>query len=88
MTLHEASHYDLIIVGGGLSGLSLASYLPTYSILILEAEDFIGGRVRSHQLEDVYAELGAIFPFMHPRLSDFDCNSPVKPVGLYENGIL
>jgi hypothetical protein len=88
MTLHEASHYDLIIVGGGLSGLSLASYLPTYSILILEAEDFIGGRVRSHQLENVYAELGAIFPFRQPRLSDFDCNSPVKPVGLYENGIL
>ena len=88
MTLHEASHYDLIIVGGGLSGLSLASYLPTYSILILETEDFIGGRVRSHQLENVYAELGAIFPFRQARLSDFDCNSPVKPVGLYENGIL
>lgn len=88
MTLHEASHYDLIIVGGGLSGLSLASYLPSYSILILEAEDFVGGRVRSHQLEGVYAEMGAIFPFRQPRLSDFDCNSPVKPVGLYESGIL
>lgn len=88
MNPNEASNFDLIIVGGGLSGLSLASYLPTYSILILEAEDFIGGRVRSHLLEGVYAELGAIFPFRQPRLSDFDCNSHIKPVGLYKNGIL
>jgi hypothetical protein len=88
MTSPEDSIYDLIIIGGGLSGLSLAESLPTLSILILEAQDYVGGRVCSNQLKGVYAELGAIFPFNPARPSDPDGLLPTRPLGMYENGLL
>ena len=43
----DAAHYDVIIVGAGLSGIGAASHLqancPTKSYVILEARDAIGG---------------------------------------------
>ncbi|MEM6297733.1 MAG: FAD-dependent oxidoreductase [Bacteroidota bacterium] len=37
--------YDVIIIGGGLSGLTAAYYLETNNYLVLEKEEKVGGRV-------------------------------------------
>lgn len=55
--------YDLIIVGGGISGLTLAcraSHGNAISILVLEKEDRLGGCLHTWQVEhDFWVELGA-----------------------------
>ena len=55
---------DVIIVGGGLSGLSTAKDLAAANktFLVLEARDRVGGRVLNHYLPNGYeVELGAEF---------------------------
>lgn len=37
--------YDVIIIGGGISGLTSAHYLDTDNVLILEKKDKVGGRI-------------------------------------------
>lgn len=52
---------DVIIVGGGLAGLSAAAYLEEkeFKISVLEMESRLGGRVRTEQMEDgLKVELG------------------------------
>lgn len=61
--MKTSSAYDIIIVGAGLSGLSLAYYLRNTSkrILLLEARPRLGGRIhtlRPHGL-DSHVEMGA-----------------------------
>ena len=46
---------DVIIVGGGLAGLSAAWRLKHHDILLLESDDRIGGRVRSERRGDGFA---------------------------------
>lgn len=42
-------HYDVVIVGAGFSGLQAARILARkYSVLVLEAHEQVGGRVRNH----------------------------------------
>ncbi|MHA1232053.1 MAG: FAD-dependent oxidoreductase [Candidatus Helarchaeota archaeon] len=53
--------YDIVIVGGGLSGLSAAYWLENYSVLILEKEDRLDGRVNTIFINDTPVELGALF---------------------------
>lgn len=45
---------DCIIIGAGLSGLACALTLNKqgYSVQVLEAQNFVGGRVQTHQTED------------------------------------
>ncbi len=58
-------HYDLIIVGGGISGLSLAHYAAALgrNVLVVEKTDRVGGAIHSHRFEggsrDFWLELGA-----------------------------
>ena len=53
--------YDVIVVGAGSAGLYAAKTLQSYGydVLILEATDRIGGRVKSATLGDMRVELGA-----------------------------
>ena len=52
--------FDLIIVGGGVSGLAAARKLEElcFDVVVLEARDRIGGRVQSTILGEVLVELG------------------------------
>ncbi len=54
--------YDVIIVGAGLSGLSVAHFIleqkPDSSILIMEKSDRAGGAIKSHKEEGYLAEQG------------------------------
>ncbi|XP_023239948.1 spermine oxidase-like [Centruroides sculpturatus] len=54
--------YKIIIIGGGISGISAANHLiekGEQSIKILEARNRIGGRIISVPMGDVYVNLGA-----------------------------
>jgi oxygen-dependent protoporphyrinogen oxidase len=54
---------EVLIIGGGLSGLAVATFLkhkqPNVSLLVLEQGDHPGGAVRSHLEEGYLAEAGA-----------------------------
>jgi monoamine oxidase len=49
-----AQHYDVVVVGAGISGLHTASLLSQqgFKVLVLEATQRIGGRVRVDRLDD------------------------------------
>jgi oxygen-dependent protoporphyrinogen oxidase len=49
---------DVIVIGGGLAGLSAAWQLKHHDILLLESDDRIGGRVRSEQRGDYWLNWG------------------------------
>lgn len=55
--------YDVLIIGAGLSGLSVARFLrdkrPEISLLLLEGNNHPGGAIRSHSEEGYLAEWGA-----------------------------
>jgi oxygen-dependent protoporphyrinogen oxidase len=54
---------DVLIIGAGLSGLAVATFLkhkqPDISLLVLEQDDHPGGAIRSHLEEGFLAEGGA-----------------------------
>ena len=62
-------HYDCIVIGSGVSGLSAAhSLIHTHAIdpskvLVLEAQDYVGGRLQQNSdfIKGVYVELGGEF---------------------------
>ncbi len=53
--------HDVVVVGAGSAGLYAARTLldEGYDVLIIEAKDHIGGRVKSETLGDMRVELGA-----------------------------
>jgi protoporphyrinogen oxidase len=59
------SDYDLVVIGGGISGLGFAHFANQHGLktLLLEASDQVGGCIRSHQFDTpdgpFWAELGA-----------------------------
>jgi oxygen-dependent protoporphyrinogen oxidase len=50
---------DAVIVGGGIAGLASAWDLRNRDILVLEASDRLGGRIRSETREPYWLNLGA-----------------------------
>ena len=55
--------YDIIIIGGGISGLYLAYNLiqdnKYKDILLVESSSELGGRIRTEKMEEVPLEMGA-----------------------------
>ena len=51
--------HDAVIVGGGIAGLAAAWDLRNRDILVLEASDRLGGRIRSEQRGEYWLNLGA-----------------------------
>ena len=54
---------DVVIIGGGIAGLSAAWRLRHRDVLLLEAGDRLGGRMRSDARGDYWLNYGAhLFP--------------------------
>lgn len=51
----------IVVIGAGISGLSAAKKLKTkgYNVTILEAKDYIGGRIKAHDFNGIKLEMGA-----------------------------
>lgn len=84
--------WDVVIVGGGISGLSAAFQLNDYRVLILEKENQLGGRIKTLNRDGINFDVGAPFnlaisvlPF---RLSSQRLIRPVGPGGVYYRGKL
>jgi oxygen-dependent protoporphyrinogen oxidase len=60
---HAAMARDVVIVGGGIAGLSAAWRLRHRDVLLLEAGDRLGGRMRSDPCGEYWLNYGAhLFP--------------------------
>ena len=55
----EAAIRDVVIVGAGIAGLAAAWDLRNRDVLVLEADDRIGGRIRSEARDPYWLNLGA-----------------------------
>src|SRR4051794_36022064 len=51
--------HDAVIVGGGVSGLAAAWDLRDRDVVVLEASDRVGGRIRSELRDGVWLNFGA-----------------------------
>src|SRR5258706_10934046 len=50
---------DVVVVGGGIAGLATAWHLRGLDVVVLEASERLGGRIRSEARGDVWLNFGA-----------------------------
>lgn len=84
--------YDVVIVGGGMSGLRAAYELSNFNMLLLEKNERLGGRVYTRSFEDINYDLGAAFAF-EPDLVPFEFEAPKlieepQPIAVFVNDSL
>ena len=75
--------HDSVIVGGGIAGLAAAWRLRDRDVLLLEAEDRLGGRLRSEPRGDYWLNHGAhLFPAPGSLVGSMvrDCGLETVPV--------
>lgn len=58
-----SGRYDVIIIGGGISGLSAAYFLDKYNFLLLEKEPHFGGNAHLEEYEGEAYATGSAFDF-------------------------
>lgn len=82
--------FDVVIVGGGLSGLCAAHDLRQRRILVLEKEPRPGGRVLTRRHRDVSYDLGALFAYQEAQLRvpvpPAQPTAAQGPIGLFHAG--
>jgi protoporphyrinogen/coproporphyrinogen III oxidase len=74
---------DVVVIGGGIAGLSAAWRLRHRDVLLLEAGDRLGGRMRSDVCGDYWLNYGAhLFPGPGSRVDRMarDCGLATAPV--------
>lgn len=57
----QAESYDMIVIGAGISGLSLANHIARSGkkVLVVDAADKVGGCLNTYYKDDFWVEMGA-----------------------------
>src|SRR3981189_3818949 len=78
--------YDVVVVGAGMGGLTAARALAEagLKVLVVEAQDRIGGRIWTRHVGDEAIELGA--EFIHGRPPELWALIDEAGLGTYEGG--
>lgn len=58
-TGNSTAHYEVVIVGGGISGLTAAWSLRDRAVCVLEASGIVGGRLKTEVRDPYWLNLGA-----------------------------